>query len=60
MANNKREIIQEDETSSVEEGNPNIMQLCCSSNQTITLIQKVSVTWYLSIINHITLIPLLL
>ncbi|KAK2430781.1 putative aquaporin NIP-type [Trifolium repens] len=41
MANNKREIIQEDETSSVEEGNPNIMQLCCSSNQTITLIQKV-------------------
>lgn len=43
---NKREDIHDhdDELSSVEEGNPNVMQLCCSSNNAITLIQKVSVT----------------
>jgi len=38
---NKREDIHDDEISSVEEGKPNVMQLCCSSNNAITLIQKV-------------------
>ncbi|XP_004490865.1 probable aquaporin NIP-type isoform X2 [Cicer arietinum] len=43
MANKREGNIQLDEetSSSVDEGNPSIMQFCCSSNHTITLIQKV-------------------